>query len=124
MVAVDVLHTSLQLKRYILMIQDYSPKCNSNGKSNCHYIYHNQRACESFLLPWFTRDIALGLGGNFESSFLHQTLDHMVLLNHKQQHTIATLKEKEYWRDLSAHFYKCCVYMYVVSQIGRYFFHW
>ena len=61
----------------------------------------------------------LDQGRNFKSSLLQQTLDAFGII--KSQ---TTLKGMEWWRDLTAPFYKCCMHMFVMSQNGRNFFHW
>ena len=88
---------------------------DSNGKPNCHY--HNQRTCQS--LPEILHS---DQGCNFESSLLQQTLDAFGITNHEPKPT--TLKGTEWWRDLTAPFYKCCMHMFVMSQNGRNFFYW
>ena len=92
---------------------------NSNGNSNCHH--HSQRSCSSFFQLWFIRDIALGPGSQFQKQFV-TTNTGCTWYNYEQQPT--TLLGMECWRDLTAHFYKCCMHVFVMSQIGRNFFHW
>ena len=123
MVAVDVLQvlTSSQNHRYILVIQDYFtkwaeaiPMANQTATTIARELV---KVFSNYGLPVILHP---DQGRNFESS-LQQTLDAFGILNHEHQPT--TLKGTEWWRDLTAPFYKCCMHMFVMSQIGKNFCH-
>ena len=108
MVAVDILQvpTSCQNHRYILVIQDYFTKWAEVIP------LPNQTATT------ITRELSL----TTKVPCYNRHWMHLALLNLEQQPT--THKGMEWLRDLTIHFYKCCVHMYVMRQIGKSFFHW
>ena len=121
MVAVDVLQipTSSQNHSYILVIQDYFTKAIPMANQTATTITRELvKVFSNYGLPEILHS---DQGRNFESSLLQQTLDAFGITKSRQQPN--TLKGMKWWRDLTAPFYKCCIHMFVMSQIGRNFFH-
>ena len=124
MVAVDVLQfpTSSQNHRYILVIQDYFTKwAEAISMANQTATTITKEPVKVFSNYGLPEILHSDQGCNFESSLLQQTLDAFGITKSR---TIAYHPGMKWWRDLIAPFYKCCVHMFVMSQIGRNFFHW
>ena len=124
MVAVDILKvlTSCHSNKYILMLQDYFTKwAEAIPLPNQTATTITKELVKVFSKYGLPEILHSDQGRNFESTLLQQTLDAFGVISHEPQPT--TLKGTEWWSDLTAPSYKCYVHTYIMSQIGRNFFH-
>ena len=118
MVAVDVLQvpTSSQNHRYILGIQDYLTKrAEAIPMANQTATTITRELAKVFPTMVYQRYCTRTRVATSKVVCYNKYWMHLVLLNHEQQPT--SLKGMEWWRDLTAPFYKCYVKSHQNSTI-------